>query len=144
MRVTKENMAELWIVVENRGARAARGYLMSIQFQKPGVHLTNIFAESLHLDCLFVYDPKFIEQNLEHVDEKIIRAYKDYSDSDKIESDSAYLVGTLESKASEMVYVEIVIDPAVQEFIVTYCLDCSDFWIRNKIFYQGFKVKRDI
>lgn len=138
--LTKEGRSSLSIIVENKGERAARDYLMAIQLHNPGVYIIDVVTESSRVDCLYVSNPQLVAKGSKVPDRKIVKAYDDYRRSRELEGDAVFLVGMLESGATEMVCMEIAVDPNIDQFIVGFALDCSDFWVKKNTFFQGFKV----
>lgn len=140
---SSDNQTALWLVVQNVGGRAAREYLMSIEFRTQGVHVLNVLSESLKVDCLYLTRPELVtNEDLRPVDSRVVAAYDDYMQVSEPFGDEIFLKGTLESGQYEMIYLEISLEPEVERFEVVFSLDCTDFWFKKEVVFQGFIVRR--
>lgn len=143
LKLTSENKAVLPIVVENSGSRAARDYKLGIQILNPYVHVADITTESLDLGAFYANRPDLIEnQDLRSADRRIIEAYDNYMDIGEQYGDMVFLEGDLEGEMYELTILTVVIEPAVERFVIAYSIDCSDFWLSRKAFFQGFVVTK--
>lgn len=143
LKLTSRNKAVLPLVVENSGSRAARDYKFGIQILSPYVHVTDIIAESLDVGALYASRSDLIEnQDLRSVDRKIVEAYDNYMDIGEQYGDMVFLEGDLEGEMYELVILTVIIEPSVDRFVIAYSIDCSDFWLSRKAFFQGFVVTK--
>lgn len=143
LNLTSENKAVLPVVVENSGSRAARDYKLGVQILNPYVHVVDIASESLDLGAFYANRPDLVEnQDLKSVDRRIIEAYDNYMDIGEQYGDMVFLEGDLEGGMYELTILTVIIEPAVERFAIAYSIDCADFWLSKKAFFQGFIVTK--
>ena len=141
-----QRKGSLAIVVENSGKRIANDYVLGVQFLQPEVHILNVKTESLAINTLYSLHPEFIKHQPlidKLTDKSIVNVYNDYLHPllDEQCGDMVFLVGALEGGTYEMILVEIVIEENIDKFQIRYFVDCSDSWISQQTFFQGFVVK---
>lgn len=141
-----QRKGSLAIVVENSGQRIANDYVLGVQFLQPEVHILNVKTESLTINTLYSLHPEFIKQQPlkdKLADKRIVDAYNDYLHPllDEQCGDMVFLIGALEGGTYEMFLVEIVIEENIDKFQIRYFVDCSDSWISQQTFFQGFVVR---
>jgi len=141
-----ERNGSLAIVVENSGKRIANDYVLGVQFLQPGVHILDVKMESLTVNTLYSLHPELIKNDQlkdKMVDKNIIEAYNNYLHPllDEQCGDMIFLVGALEGGTYEMVLLKIFMENNVDKFQIRYFVDCSDSWISQQTFFQGFIVR---
>lgn len=134
----------LGVIVENRGHRAARDYLLAICILNPHIHIVDATTESLKLNT-FYCNREDLVQNIKlrpYIANKgIVQAYDNYMDVGEQSGDMIYLKGELESGAYEMILLKIVrAESDTDRFVIRYHLDCSDGWISKQTYFQGFVI----
>jgi len=143
INIDKDGKCTISIIVENNGSRAARDYIMAIQIYNKKIHISDILTESLSIDSVYASKPELIEnKDVLNVstDRRIISAYKDYMGVGKLDGDIIVLHGDLESEMYELISIKLIVEKGVNEFIIGYVLDCSDFWISKEAYMQGFII----
>jgi hypothetical protein len=143
LNLTSGNKATLPVVVENSGSRAARDYKLGIQILNPYVHIADITTESLDVGTFYANRVDLIENDsLRSVDRRIIKAYDNYMDIGEQYGDMIFLEGDLEGGMYELTILTLTVEPFIERFIIVYSIDCSDFWLSRRAFFQGFIITK--
>lgn len=140
LHLSPENSCTIPVVVENRGRRAARDYILVIIFHEPCVHVVDVVRESLDLNAFYCNRIDLVENpelKTFNAPKEIVQAYDNYMGK---YGDLVFLTGVLEAGVYEMVLLKIVVEPSVKRFIIGYSLDCSDGWTSKEVFFQGFVI----
>lgn len=144
LELSGRNSATLSVIVENKGRRAARDYIIAISVISPHIHIVDVATESLRFNTFYCNRDDLVENDdLKRyiADKRIVQAYDSYMDVGEQYGDTIFLIGELESGAYEMILTKIVrSDNDTDRFVVRYHLDCSDGWISKQTFFQGFTI----
>jgi hypothetical protein len=136
----------LAVIVENSGKRVANDYILGIQFLQPDVHILNVKVESLAINTFYSLHPELVQDQLlknKMTDERIVNAYSNYLHPllDEQFGDMIFLMGALEGGTYEMVLIELSVEENIDRFQIRFFVDCSDSWISQQTFFQGFIIK---
>ena len=110
------------------------------------VHILDVKMESLSINTFYSLHPESVKNcrlKEKMVDKSIVKTYNNYLHPllEEQSGDMIFLVGVLEGGTYEMVLFEVFIEEGVKKFQIRYFVDCSDSWISQQTFFQGFAVK---
>lgn len=144
LELDENRCVNLPVIVENCGQRTAEDYVLGISFLSPKVHILDVSTESLDINAFYCTDKDAIENfTLKKVmaNDRIVEAYDKYMNIGEQYGDIIFFTGALEGGMYEMILIKIQCEIDVNKFIIGFSLGCSDGWLSNQSFFQGFKIE---
>ncbi len=160
--------ATLPLIVANNGHRAALDYILGVDFRGGDVHVVDIYTETLKVDSLYVTKTGLVNDHIKRIiekdakdkiaDDRILAAYRSLGIEMEGggDSDIFFVSGNLERGVYETILITLQIDSGaenqidsvtkkptkkVENFVLVYKVDCSDWCVSTQTLFQGFKVE---
>lgn len=129
---------KLPIIIQNTGKREADRYKIVISFSEPNVNIVDFDSETLSIDGLFAEKNNLLKKESlqnKNVPPKIRKCWDEIG----LTSDYISLVGSIASKASEMILLEVEV-PNADDFFIFFRIDSPSIFAKRMIFSQHIKV----
>jgi len=134
----KRGKIELPIIIQNIGKREAERYKIAISFSDPQVKIFGFYSETLQIDGLYAQKSNLITDK--KLQKKNVPAkIRKYWNKIGLTSDYISLTGSLASKASEMILLEVEV-PVLEGFFINFRIDSPSILSKREVFTQYIKT----